>query len=229
MGTVIDSASMQSIESVHVLNLNQRKLAISDIDGNFSLSASIGDTLLFSVLNYKVKKCLVVEEHFLAKSIFYLTSDTIKLDEIIITSLPSEEEFKNMVLNHKDEEESFWYNGVERPDENWKNPLLEEKNVSNPLFLISHPLSGFYYKFSKQEKEKREFHRIEQKEINRNKVDRKFTREWVSEVTELSGDELTYFIAYCEFSAKYLEQTSLYIIREDILEKLISFKESKKD
>lgn len=51
-------------------------------------------------------------------------------------------------------------------------------------------------------------------------INAKFNRVLVGEITRQDGDELTEFIALCNFSEEYLYETDLYTIVEDIYEKL---------
>jgi hypothetical protein len=51
----------------------------------------------------------------------------------------------------------------------------------------------------------------------------KFNRELVADITHLEGDELTEFIAMCNFSEEYLYETDLYTIMEDLYNKLDAY------
>ena len=64
-----------------------------------------------------------------------------------------------------------------------------------------------------------------QNQESRDKARTKFTRDWVSEMTRLEGDKLTSFIAYCNFSEKYLVETPEYVIHEDMMALLPKFLE----
>jgi hypothetical protein len=61
-----------------------------------------------------------------------------------------------------------------------------------------------------------------QKEMERI-IHAKFNRVLVGDLTQLDGDELTRFIAFCNFSDDYLYETDLFTITEDLYAKLQDF------
>ena len=72
-------------------------------------------------------------------------------------------------------------------------------------------------------------HEINKQAFKRNRVDMKFTRSWVGEVTGLKGDVLTDFISFCNYDVAYLDETPLYMIQEDLLVKLDEFQQIAKE
>jgi hypothetical protein len=55
-------------------------------------------------------------------------------------------------------------------------------------------------------------------------IQAKFNRALVADLTHLDGEELTAFIAYCNFSEDYLYETDLYTIMEDLYAKFDGYK-----
>lgn len=197
-------------------------MTITDVAGFFKIPATIGDTIVFSIVGYQ-KVGWEVKADWLSKELtLKLPRDTRLLDEITISSLPSEEVFKQRIINYVPEDTGFWYHGVPEPQP-YDNSPLTEKQVNNPLYAITQPTNFLYEKFSKQAKEKRKYHQITQRESITNRVNHKFTRDWVQNVTGLEGDKLTSFIYFCDYSLDYLDRTPLYLIQEDMLAKLEKF------
>jgi hypothetical protein len=58
-------------------------------------------------------------------------------------------------------------------------------------------------------------------------INAKFNRELVGDITKLKGDELSEFIAMCNFSEEYLYETDLYTIVEALYEKLHDYQNMK--
>jgi len=226
-GVLMDSVNKKPVQFAHVANYSGESMDITDVNGKFSLPAKVGDTVVFSSVGYQRIGWQVKEEWVGNEITLYLPQDTILLKEITVNNLPPEVIFKQRILDQQPVDSSFWYHGMEKPIEK-EDPTLNEKVIKNPLFVATHPLSALYYNFSKEEKERRKYHKIAQSELKRDRVNRKFNREWVKEVTELDGDELTSFIAFCDYSIEYLDKTPLYIIREDLLAKLDTFRKEQK-
>ena len=58
-GNVINAQTQVALESVHVINLNLVRGAITDKDGNFDIPARVNDTLYFTFLGFKPEKIRV--------------------------------------------------------------------------------------------------------------------------------------------------------------------------
>ncbi len=226
-GELLDSTTNVPLQFAHVQNITAQKGSYTDVKGLFKIPAEIGDTIIFSIVGYE-QLGWAVKEQWLDQSTvtFRLEKDTILLDEVHISSLPSEEEFKQQMINLQPEDSSFWYHGMGRPKP-YDNAPLTEKQVNNPLFAITQPADFLYEKFSKQAKEKRKYRQITQRESITRRVNYKFTRDFVQNVTGLEGDELTDFIYFCDYSLDYLDRTPLYLIREDLLAKLDKFQKQR--
>lgn len=226
-GTLRDSTNNEPIPHAHVANISQNKGTSTTLNGNFRLPAQVGDTLVFSAVGFQSLGWIVKASWFSQSPVLKLPQDTVLLNEVIVGELPSEEVFKQRILNFEPEDTAFWYHGMDEPKPHNNSPLTEQQ-INNPLFAAFHPTDFLYLKFSKQEKEKRKIHKIKLTDSKRSRVYAKFTRDWVEGVTGLSGDTLTSFIAYCDYSLDYLDKTPLYMIQENMLAKLERFKKSLK-
>ncbi|RED93646.1 carboxypeptidase-like regulatory domain-containing protein [Marinoscillum furvescens] len=223
--TLRDSSTQEVIPHAHVANISQNLGTTTTLNGNFEIPAFVGDTLVFSAVGYQSLGWVVKVNWFESSPTLLLPQDTVLLNEIVVGELPSEEVFKQRLLNMQLEDSTFWYHGMEEPKPYDNSPLTEQQ-INNPLFAAFHPTDFLYHKFSRQEKEKRKYHKIIQRENKQARVYRKFTRDWVQNITGLSGDQLTSFIGYCDYSLDYLDKTPLYLIQEDMLAKLERFKKS---
>ena len=54
-------------------------------------------------------------------------------------------------------------------------------------------------------------------------IHEKFNRELVADLTQLEGDSLSTFIAYCNFSEDYLYESDLYTIVESLTDKFDAY------
>ena len=221
-GSLIDSTTFEPVQFAHVTNYSSGEMVLSNIDGRFAIKSSIGDTIVCSIVGYEVLGWEVRASWFSDGITLKLPQDTLLLKSVTVHNIPKEHVFKQRILDHDVEDTAFWYHGVDKPTYR-SNPMLEERNIKNPLYIATHPLSALYYNFSKQEKENRKYQDIAGNKLKQHRVDYKFTRKWVREVTALEGDQLTAFIFFCDYSLDYLDKTPLYLIQEDLLAKLEEF------
>lgn len=214
-GQLLETSSESPVMFAHVVNTNLQKGTISDKNGMFLLEANLGDTLLLSCIGYK-RRVISVKPYEGGVVLFRMEKDTMLLEEVHVYRFPSEGSFKKSILENHIEDKSFRYYG--QPDINPKvDPTLSEDYMSNPLAILTNPLSYFYYNFSSYEKELRKYHKIKQKEVEEKKAQQKYNRTFLKEITGLCGDELTDFIAFCNFSTGYINKTPEYILRERIV------------
>ena len=78
----------EPVTDVHIVNKNTNKGTISNDYGLYDISASLGDVLEFSHLNFMTEEITVTEE-ILAKQIYKITLKlkTYELDEIVLEKL----------------------------------------------------------------------------------------------------------------------------------------------
>jgi len=222
VGRVVDQLE-DGIRGVHVRNQTIGKITVSDEKGNFKMPAHEGDTLLLTSIGFENLIVIVRKEWFSAPVDLEMIEGSVELDELTISSIPSIEEFKERILQYEPKDTAgFWYFGVDKPVFRG-DKMLERKKYKNPLFALLQPTSFLYYNFSKSEKEKRKYYNLTQSLPVQERAYKKFSRDWVRKETGLKGDQLTSFIAFCDFDIYYLDRTSLFIIKENMMAKLETF------
>ena len=222
-GIVKDSANQEVIIGAHIRNLTSGSLAISDAYGKFRIPVEIGDTLSLSHVGYKHLGWIAKESWFDQDRVsFALPVDEVYLEEVVIGEFPEYQRFKQIIVDTKPLDTSFWYHGVPQVEME-EYTVMEKKEFNNPLFIATHPISFLHHAISKKEKEKRKMQQIQKSRHIVGKAQTKFRRDWVSEMTSLEGDDLTNFIAYCKFTPEYIAKTPLYIIHEKMMTLLDDF------
>lgn len=58
------STVLSNLEGVYVINLKTEKAAITDKEGSFSIPAAVGDTLMFSAIQFRAIKVNLTKEYF---------------------------------------------------------------------------------------------------------------------------------------------------------------------
>lgn len=222
-GMVRDSLSSDEMIGVHVKNIDAGSLTSTNADGKFKIPAQIGDTLVLSSVGHTTLAWIADSAWFKGEEIvFQLPVNTIYLDEVVVGEFPEYERFKEELIKMEVEDTSFQVFGVPKVVMD-PYPQMEKSEYLNPAFVFFHPISAVHHSFSKKEKEKRKMQQIMKRQHISEKARLKFTREWVSESTQLTGDKLTSFIAYCDFSEDYLASETLFAIHERMMELLPRF------
>lgn len=75
----------KGITDVHIMNTTAGKATISDEEGRFTIDVTLGDTLLFSAVQYK-RKSLVISTAILQSKIVYIRLEEFvnELDEVVV-------------------------------------------------------------------------------------------------------------------------------------------------
>ena len=226
---VIVNDQEQPIHGAHIYNYSNSILTVSDVNGAFSILSSSGDTISITHVGLERIDFIVTDQQFTEQSLFSLAYSTIVLEEVTV-GLPSYEGFKELILETNPPDTSFEIFGLKDIDFN-KVAFTDKPPIpsANERFRIPTP-SGFRARFdmgglTRRNKELKKLNKIKQRSAE---AARKFSREWVASETNLEGDSLTYFIQFCNFSDRYIEETPLYLIREELLKLLSEFRESDK-
>ena len=86
-GYVFDSET--PISNIHVINTSRGNAEVTDINGLFEISVSIGEKLVFSSIQYEKYELIITENIFSSKEItIYLKGFVNELDEVIVTNKP---------------------------------------------------------------------------------------------------------------------------------------------
>ena len=85
IGYVFDSEI--PISNIHVINTSRGNAEVTDINGLFEISVSIGEKLVFSSIQYEKYELIISEKFFSSKEItIYLKDFVNELDEVIVTN-----------------------------------------------------------------------------------------------------------------------------------------------
>lgn len=219
-GKIIDDSLAYALPSVHLWNESTRMGSISNDSGEFSIHASNQDTLVFSAIGY-FSHVLVVSSSMNQKAVVRLKPKTYEINELVVRRFRNYESFKYQVI-HLDLPE----NQIAEVREHLKVSSIAVALEADRERMIKDKLERFGYttilgKGIDRQKAFRE--KITDLEKREQVIHAKFNRELVGDLTQLEGDELTEFIALCDFSDDYLFETDLYTIMEAMYAKLNDF------
>jgi len=196
-GKIYEAKTDSLISAVNISNLNTKLSTRSDFHGSYSIVASEGDQLVFSIVGYKPDTVTVAYYMLIAKYDVTLYKEVITLKNVTVTS-----SYQADSLTRRN-----YYNNV------YNLPGITGRNTPAHGFGIS--FSPFSY-FSREAKQKRQLKKRLIKEEQEYYIDRSFPKQWVASVTGLQGDSLTRFMilyrpaySFCRKSSR--EQMLLYV------------------
>jgi len=209
-GRLTKKGSREILIGVTVINLTASNHNISDLGGNYRISAKPGDSIVFSSAAYLADTLILDSMSFIHPFDIGLRPNIQMLTAVTV------DERRNFELDSIQRREDYKYTYQKKhPIKIWN----EKRPGDDPGFSFS-PL-GF---FSKTEKAKRRFKLRLKDEEEQSYVDYRFPHGRVAQITGLRGDSLQKFLSKYRptysFCRKAGQQEMLFYINE----KLIAFK-----
>ncbi len=170
-GITLKAKSIDRLAEVTVTNSKTKAMTMSDLYGVFTIPASIGDTLVFSRLDYTVFKQAVPGSNDL---IIYL-EPTVMLNTVIIKGHSLKQEQNDVMAAYRSK--GVYNNGK-----------------SSVLSSIASPLNGLYDAFGKAPRQARRFNDYMKEENKAVQINKRFTRTLVEQITAMQDDDLTAFM-----------------------------------
>ncbi len=216
-GTIIDDSLEFAIPSVHLWNESARMGSISSDSGEFSIKARGQDTVVFSAIGY-YSQVVFVSSSLNQRVVLRLKPKKYEIGEVVFRRFRSYESFKYQVIHLELPESKISVlkehievtsiaAAIEADRERAIKLKLDGFGYTTPPGPGINPLKAFKEKTLKLEKRQRV-------------INAKFNRELVGDITHLNGEELSEFIALCNFSEEYLYAADLPTIIEDLYTKL---------
>lgn len=202
-GKIYESGTNLSLEGASVVNKNTQTGELTDRFGYFSIEGKVGDSIQIRLLGYLPKSIAISEDQKLVVQNIYLTIRKFQLKQVEISARP---DFKRDSLLNREENASIF---------NYKKP----NGVQAVLGAVFHPLSAVDNLInSAKRKRLRNFQdKLETQEQDRY-IDSKFSRQLVSGLTSLQGQELENFMKLYRPSFEYIQSASDYDLYSKIKE-----------
>lgn len=211
-GNLFSAESFKPVKYAHIININNGRATVSDTLGNFDIRIRPRDSLRITSIGFQSKiyhykgewESVVFESIPLQERVYEISS-------VEITPWGTYEDFKNKFLNLD----------METPRESL-HPLVFEDlpqlpDDTEPLEPgIFSPVSMIYNLFSKEAKARKKYHELKNRESIEKKIEEKFNRETVSNLTGLEGEKLDRFMEFCNFTDAYILNTKEYFILEQV-------------
>ena len=218
-GIIIDDSLEYALPNVHLWNESTRSGTISNDSGEFSIKARIRDTVVFSSIGY-FTYVMVVSSPLDKEVVIRLRPKKYEIGEVVVRRFRSYESFIYEVVHHELPEtkttelrEYVQVMSTAAALEADRERAIEDKMETGRFGYITPLGKGI-------DREKAFKEKIDAQKKRERVIHAKFNRVLVGDITQLEGDELTEFIAFCNFSEDYLYETDLYTIIENLYAKL---------
>ena len=220
---VVDEISGNPVELAHVINVTKKDATISDLLGYFKIYLGVGDTITVSSLGY-FKKEIFNWGQYKDDSLFYtlkLKPRSYELKEVKFTWFSDSDSFLKGFLNlrvplTKEERD------LERIGE-YFNRTIRRLDLKN----LPQSTSGATFGIDWLAKQNMALNERLEKEKRQRAIERKFSAGMVEALTGLKGNEVFWFMAYCEFTDDYILKSSDYEIRLRIINKFKVYNQDK--
>ncbi len=193
------TADYNDLEGIYIVNLKTERATLTERGGYFSITASVGDTLMFSAVQFKGLKVALKESDF-AKELLFVKLETLvrSLDEVRIN------EYKNInaVSLGIISPNTKHYTPAERKlrtaeELHWYSPLLIPLGGMSVDGMIN-SISGRTAMLKKEVE-------VEKKEFLLQKIDNLFDKKYFLETLKIPEDYIKGFQYYIVEDVKFVE------------------------
>jgi hypothetical protein len=175
-GVTSKKLSAERVAQVVITNLNSREIKMSDELGWFSIKAAIGDTLLFSRIDYTDQKIAITNP----ADIPVYMQPVIKLATVTIQGESKKQELNEIVNSYRSK--GLYFDG--------KPPITAFSPFGGS------PITGLYELFGKDARNERRFIRFTKDENEYAEVKKRYNLSFVKRITNTSDSTAKKFMAY---------------------------------
>ena len=216
VGVVQNDENDKPIPTVHVLNLNQVKMSITDSNGVFIIPASVNDTLLLSYLGFKSLKVKVTNDLIkYPKTVFKLTQLALALEEVIVRPYQLtgflDIDAKNVPINRNQR-----YSIPGLPSRGYEAGSRGPSAFSRVVGSIFNPFDFLHNLFGKKPNQLRKLKIMRENNELRDLLAVKYDRETLEEMLQLERVDIDEILRNCNFSEGFIKSANDLQILEAI-------------
>ncbi|MFA8434068.1 MAG: carboxypeptidase-like regulatory domain-containing protein [Marinifilaceae bacterium] len=235
-GQVVSIATKKTIPFAHIKV--KRKGCIADSLGYYTLECNAKDSLKVSAIGYGTLEIpLILHQKNWPFLIIELQATSYQLGEVEVFAFSSYEEFKKDFIASKLPEPEFKINEsifealspYTKHPPNEIPPMYRTSFREKPGFwdAIGTPTDFLYYHLSRKEKSKRKVANMIRKEKKQKKIGFRYNSNLIARITNLEGEKLADFIAFCNSKIKVDTKSSDYEISSQINKLFKQYQEEK--
>ncbi len=201
---VVNAQTGFPMESVHVVNLNQVIGTITNEKGEFSITATVNDTLYFSFLGFKSQKIRVTNDMFKFEDTkISLTELAYALEEVIVRPYQLtgylEIDVKNLPVN------SAYQYSISGLGVSYEAGNKSPSAVTKVLGAILNPADLLRNLFGKKPNQMRKLRQVKEDDEIRNLLASKFDRETLTELLQLEKVDIEDILNNCSYSKSFIK------------------------
>jgi hypothetical protein len=201
-GNVINAQTQVALESVHVINLNQVRGAITDKDGNYQIQARVNDTLYFTFLGFKPEKVRVSNDmlRFDGTQVS-LNELAFALEEVVVRPYQLTG-YLDIDVKYIPTNDAFQYSisGLNKSYESRKGP----NSVTKILGAILNPADLLRNLFGKRPRQMKKLNEMKADQNIRDLLATKFDRVTLMELLQLEKMDIDDILNNCDFSNSFI-------------------------
>ncbi|NNK82842.1 MAG: carboxypeptidase-like regulatory domain-containing protein [Flavobacteriaceae bacterium] len=204
-GKIVIAGTLNPLESVNIVNLNQVIGTSTDSKGEFTIKAQANDTLHLSYLGYKSLKVRVTNDWINFNSIakIEMTELALALEEVVVTELRLtgylEVDIKQVPIQN-----NIRYSISGLPSTGYESSPSTPSTVTKVLGAIFNPADFLHNLFGKKPREMRKLRKMKEDNEIRNLLASRFDREMLMVLLQVDKVDLDMLISECNYSKDFL-------------------------
>lgn len=200
---VVNAQNNKTMESVHVINLNQVTGTITNEKGEFTITATVNDTLYFSFLGFKSQKIRVTNDMFKFENTkISLTELAYALEEVIVRPYQLtgylEIDVKNLPINN-----AYQYS-ISGLSVGYEAGNKSASAVTKVLGAILNPADLLRNLFGKQPNQMKKLRKMKENDQIRDLLASKFDREIIMEMLQIEKVDIQDILNNCNYSKSFI-------------------------
>ena len=206
-GTVMNDANDEFLENVNIVNLNQVIGGISNEKGEFSIRATVNDTLYFSYLGFKSLRVRVTNDWLRFGEIkIKMTELGIALEEVIVkpVQLTGYVEIDTKLIPIYD---NYRYR-IAGLNSGYEGGGSQPGAVGKVLSSIFNPADFLFNVFGKRPQEMRKLRKMKDDDEIRNLLQSKYDRETLMMVLQLERVDIDEILSKCSYSKDFIQSAN---------------------
>lgn len=206
-GVVLNAANDSPLENVNVVNLNKVIGTSTNENGEFSIRASVNDTLFFSRLAFATIEVRVTEDWGKFGPVkIKMTEVGIALERVVIQPVKLtgylEIDAKNIPIYHNNR---YSISGL---GSGYEAGPSQANGVSKVLGAIFNPVDLLHHIFGNRPKQMRKLEEMRKNDEIRNLLRQKYDRETLMALLQLSKVDIDEILRRCEYSKDFIKNAN---------------------
>ncbi|MGV6832064.1 MAG: carboxypeptidase-like regulatory domain-containing protein [bacterium] len=203
-GKIVVAGTINPLESVNIVNLNQVIGTTTNGEGAFEINAALNDTLHLSYLGYKSIKVRVTSDwiRYQNETIIEMTELALALEEVVVKQL------RLTGYLEVDIAQVPVVNNARYSISGLPSTAYETKRTPGPinrvLGSIFNPADFLYKMFGKRPRELRKLRKMKEDDKIRNLLAARFDREMLLALLQVERVDLDLIVSECDYSQDFI-------------------------